>query len=64
MASPTGWAFPGNSRKAHYFGADGMALCGKWANLGMPAEAHEPDTGPSQDDCVACRRKLDKGGAA
>jgi len=58
---PTGWAFPGNARKAHWFGEDGRSLCGKWANYGLPAEAHEEDSGPSKDDCVGCRRRLDQG---
>ena len=58
-----GWAFPSTSRKAHYFRGNGVALCDKWASLWMPPQAFEPDTGkPSRDDCVACRRKLEKEG--
>lgn len=63
MITDQGWAFPGTSRKAHYFRADKLALCRKWASMRMPPEAFEHDTGsPSNDDCVACRRKLDKEG--
>jgi hypothetical protein len=61
---PRGWFFPGNARKAHFDGGDGMALCGKWARKNpfgggeAPIEAGA-DAPASPDDCVACRRKLD-----
>ena len=51
-----GWGFTGRSNKAHYF-VQTMALCRKWGFYGGPLE---PDTGPSPDDCVQCRRLLDK----
>jgi len=50
----TGWGFPANSRKAHWF-VKGMALCRKWMFFG----ALTGDNGKSQDDCAACRRILD-----
>lgn len=53
-----GWGFTGTSRKAHYF-RDGRSLCGKWG-FRRSSAPHEPDTGPSPDDCAACRKALDK----
>lgn len=53
-----GWGFTGNSTKAHYF-RDGTSLCGRWGFRSSNAP-HEPDTGVSPDDCVGCRRALDK----
>lgn len=62
-----GWTnFDGQSRKFHYIPADTeKALCGKWGLSPFVADARaqtrlQADTGPSPDDCVACRRKLDK----
>jgi hypothetical protein len=62
-----GWTdFHGQSRKFHYIPADdARALCGKWGLSPFVADAREqanlqPDTGPSPDDCKACRRKFDK----
>jgi hypothetical protein len=52
-----GWGFPGSGRKAHYFKPDGRSLCGRWGFFGGRTE---PDDGPSPDDCVGCRRELDK----
>lgn len=66
---PEGWTdFNGQSRKFHFIPADnvqGKALCGKWGLSPFVADARQqahlqPDTGPSPDDCVSCRRKLDK----
>lgn len=57
-----GWTFlAGAARKAHYF-AEGetRSLCGKWGRFNRPDAGLEPETGPSIDDCAACRRKLDK----
>lgn len=52
-----GWAFPANSRKAHYM-RDTMALCRKYGFYRGPLQ---PDNGkPSKDDCAACRKALDK----
>ena len=54
LASESGWGFPQNSRKAHYF-RESRSLCGKWLyfgrNLGEAA-------GPGPDDCKACWKKL------
>lgn len=57
-AAKEGWGFTGTSRKAHYF-REGMSLCGKWG-FRSPNAPLEPDNGPSRDDCVACRRALDR----
>lgn len=56
-AKASGWGWPSNSRKAHYFNAaTSRSLCGKWMFFG----ALEPDDAkPSRDDCVVCRRKLE-----
>ena len=62
-----GWTnFNGQSRKFHYIPQDEMnALCRKWC-VSPFAPRHmiqfEPETGPSKDDCKACRRELDKRG--
>jgi hypothetical protein len=55
----TGWWFPTNSRKAHFFNDSITSLCGKWMCLGSNPHL-EPDDKPSKDDCAACRKKLDK----
>ncbi len=49
-----GWAWPLNSRKAHWFGSDGRALCGKWLYLGADREDNKHE---SPDNCIACKRK-------
>jgi hypothetical protein len=51
-----GWARPLNSRKHHYF-RKRQSVCGKWMLFN---DNLEPDTFASPDDCVACRRALDK----
>ena len=53
--SKQGWGWPSNSKKAHYF-VDHTALCGKWMFFGS---LDASDT-TSPDDCMACRRRLDK----
>ncbi len=56
-----GWAFPGNSRKAHFM-RDAMSLCGKW---GLYFGRLQQDNGkPGPDDCAGCRKVLDKERAA
>lgn len=50
-----GWGWPLNSKKAHYF-QDARALCGKWLYTGRL----ELGNNASLDNCMACRRKLDK----
>jgi len=56
MSAPTkgGWGFPVNSRKAHWFKPDGIALCGKWMfwNDNLDDSAHD-----SPDNCRECRKK-------
>jgi hypothetical protein len=51
-----GWGVirPGD-RKAHYY-VDMTSLCGR---VGFYRGPLDPDTGPSRDDCAACRKKLD-----
>jgi hypothetical protein len=59
-ALPASWAFPTTSaRKCHYFPEGGTrSLCGKYALLwGLRPPA---DGSRSPDDCVVCRRRLDK----
>lgn len=62
----SGWTdYGGSSRKFHWTDdadGDGRSLCGKWARNPFAGNAQlrvEPDTGPSPDDCAACRRKKD-----
>lgn len=50
-----GWAWPNNSRKAHYF-SRGRSLCGKMMYLGATEQGN--DTSP--DNCAECRRRLPK----
>lgn len=58
QASPSeGWAWPSNSRKAHYF-VGGRSLCAKWRWLHKGGLDDTPYTGP--DDCKECVRKLNK----
>lgn len=55
-----GWAWPSNSRKAHYF-VNGRSLCGRWGFLGQNGDSNQgtgSKVGP--DDCVACWRKATK----
>ena len=53
-----GWAWPIQARKPHYF-REGRALCRRWLWLGGP-DTLDPDTGPGPDDCVGCRKVLDR----
>jgi hypothetical protein len=46
-----GWGKPSNSRKWHYFGADGRSLCAKWAYFGEIEEGLDD----SPDNCLSCR---------
>lgn len=50
-----GWGFPRNSRKAHYF-IGIMSLCNKWMYFGSVEDSNDN----SPDNCVLCRRKLEK----
>lgn len=58
-----GWSnMGGQARKFHYFDSNepaAVALCGKWGI--WRSHALQVDNGqPGPDDCVVCRRKLDK----
>lgn len=51
-----GWARPMAAKKYHYFRGI-TSLCGRWMYGGELFE----DIGPAhKDDCVPCRRELDK----
>jgi hypothetical protein len=51
-----GWGWPMLSRKAHYF-RGAMSLCRRWMYTGtLEAE----DGKASKDDCVPCRRAVDR----
>ncbi len=50
-----GWAWPDNSRKAHFF-INGDALCGKWLFFGDVDGSNIESV--SVDDCAKCRKKL------
>jgi hypothetical protein len=54
-----GWRFPPNSRKAHFFDEGQIiCLCRKWMFAGLTqGDANSP---PSRDDCVECRKRLEK----
>lgn len=52
----SGWAWPAQAGKAHYFNAgEVVSLCGRWMFGGERTE----DNRRSLDDCAACRRVLD-----
>lgn len=53
--SKEGWAFPGLSRKAHYF-VDKRSLCGKWLYF----EELEQGNDDSPDNCTACKKALQR----
>ena len=48
-----GWAWPLNSRKAHYFN-DCRSLCGKMLFFGKTEQGNDN----SPDNCAACKKKL------
>lgn len=51
-----GWAYPGNSRKAHYM-RNMESLCGRYGFFNAPTQ---PDDGkPSPSDCAKCRKLCD-----
>jgi hypothetical protein len=58
MVTREGWAWPSNSRKAHYFGPDERSLCRKWARFTTPFQTNQEPGGP--DDCKDCVRRLAK----
>ena len=51
-----GWAFPGRSKKAHYF-VNATSLCRKWGFYFGPLEEGNDK---SPDNCAACMKKLEK----
>lgn len=53
----TGWGFPSNSKKAHYFlNGDRRSLCLKWAFFGTL----ETGNNNSPDNCSECKKRLAK----
>lgn len=52
-----GWAWPVNSRKAHYF-RESRSLCGRWGFFGSAFDPSQQ--GQSPDDCTDCRRRRDR----
>lgn len=59
LEDPEGWAWPTNSRKAHYF-VEGRSLCRSWAFFGSQVQSQEMGEEPGPDDCRACWRKHEK----
>ncbi|EBR3877723.1 hypothetical protein T062_18840 [Salmonella enterica subsp. arizonae] len=58
MNRKAGWVRPVNASKHHFFTEnETTSICGRWMHFG---HNREPDTFESPDDCVACRRKLNK----
>jgi len=53
-----GWAWPLNSRKAHYFADSGVSLCGRWMFFGPINQDQQTQT--STADCPTCHKKLNK----
>lgn len=52
-----GWGFPLNSRKAHYFvEGECISICGKM----MYSGDREIGNNASPDNCMECRRRLEK----
>lgn len=52
-----GWGWPFLSRKAHFYSdGEAISLCGKWMHTGP----RDNSAFESNDDCAACRRKLNK----
>lgn len=56
---PEGWTYLHNSPKWHYFRA-GRSLCGRFMLLTDPAEGYEQGNLESKENCMGCRRKLEK----
>lgn len=55
-----GWAFPANSRKAHYIDKQGFSLCRKYGFVPDAMGMNDDPFKTSSDDCVICRRKFDR----
>jgi len=54
---PGGWARPAGSRKWHFF-QDGRSLCLRWGWFGETSP--DGETYPLEDDCAACRRRVEE----
>lgn len=54
-----GWAWPLNSRKAHYF-IDTRSLCRRWSFWGSQDQPQHVGAAPQRDDCVPCWRAAKK----
>lgn len=54
-----GWGSLVNAAKAHYFGADGRSLCGRWAAIGGPHWESNQKKGLKADagTCAGCWKK-------
>jgi len=52
-----GWGYVHQSPKWHYF-VDSRSLCGKWLGLGLGEL--EQGKNDSPDNCVACKKALQK----
>jgi len=57
MKNKEGWTWLANSKKWHYF-VEGRSLCGKFLLLQIPELEQGNDGSP--DNCMACRKKLEK----
>ena len=56
-ATDRGWAWPLNSKKAHYFEGS-RALCMRWIFFGKLTRNQEVGEKPGPDDCKTCHKKL------
>ena len=54
----SGWTWIIGSPKWHFIQDDGRSLCGRWWMPGNPELEQGNDTSP--DNCVTCRKKLEK----
>lgn len=52
----TGWGWPINARKAHFY-VDSFSLCKKWTLFGGQVENGNDD---SPDNCKTCKKELDR----
>ena len=59
MKSLNGWVRLFQWRKFHWI-EDGCSLCGKWGYFGQDPEAYDNDTTIKTDECMACRKKLNR----
>jgi hypothetical protein len=64
-ARSQGWGTVAGANAAHYFGADGRSLCGRWLAIGVPRWAGNQTRGPeprrNDGTCKACWRKAPEG---